>query len=350
MWRAHQPRVPLDRRLHLSEHEQLTMDPERLRVMADLLPLVDDLLPHLKSVEESWQPSDFLPDFGSDAWREDLDALREEALSLDDEMLVVLVGNVVTEEALPSYQAALNRFGGLTDRTGVEDHAWAQWSRGWTAEEKRHGDVSRGYLYLSGRVDMRSVEQTVQHLLRNGFDTGAGGDPFRGLSYASIQEHATKTSWRQLGSIVGKAGAPLLHRICGHIAADEARHERVYRAMMQGILDREPAGALEALRDTLGRVAMPAKTMSDGHSRKLFQSFADVGRRLGVYDLRDYAENVRGFVRELGLEGIEGLRGEAARNQDEICGLADRYDRQAEMLDRQRIRPMPFRWIHNRRA
>ena len=265
-------------------------------------------------------------------------------------MLVVLVGNVVTEEALPSYQTALNRFGGLTDRTGVETHAWAQWSRGWTAEEKRHGDVSRAYLYLSGRVDTHSVERTIQHLIRNGFDTGAGGDPFRGLSYASIQEHATKTSWRQLGTIAGKAGAPLLHRICGLIAADEARHERVYRAMMKGILERDPEGALEALRDSLGRVAMPAKTMSDGTSRRLFQHFADTGRRLGVYDLRDYADNVEGFVNELDLASMEGLSGAVGRYRDEICALPTRYRHSAEILDRQRPRRVAYPWIHGRPA
>ena len=329
---------------------QLTMHPERLRVMADLLPAVEALLPNLKSVEASWQPSDFLPDFGSEGWSEDLDDLRAEAANLSDEMLVVLVGNVVTEEALPSYQTALNRFGGLTDRSGVEMHAWAQWSRGWTAEEKRHGDVTRGYLYLSGRLDMRSVEETIQHLLRNGFDTGADGDPFRGLTYASIQEHATKTSWRQLGGIVRRAGAPRLQKMCGLIAADEARHERVYRAMMKGILDREPSGALAALRDTLGRVTMPARTMTDGTSRKLFQNFADVGRRIGVYGLRDYADNVEGFVAELELETLGGLDGDAARHRDEICGLPTRYRESANLLDRQRVRPSAFRWIHGRRA
>jgi len=332
------------------EHQQLTMDPARLRVMADLIPLVEEQLPNLKSVEESWQPSDLLPDFGGETWTEDLKSLREEARNLSDEMLVVLVGNVVTEDALPSYQAALNRFGGMTDRTGVEDHAWALWSRGWTAEEKRHGDVSRGYLYLSGRVDMKSVEQTVQYLIRNGFDMGADGDPFRGLTYASIQEHATKTSWRQLGSVVRKAGAPQLHKICGLIAADEARHERVYRAMMKGILDRDPGGALEALRDTLGRVAMPAKTMTDGRSRQLFAKFADVGRRLGVYGLRDYADNVQGFVDELSLDRLEGLSGEAAQSQEEICALPTRYREMAGMLDRQRARPVAFSWIHGRSA
>ncbi len=333
------------------KHQQLTMDPDRLQVMIDLLPHVDGLLPNLKSVEESWQPSDLLPDFGGETWSEDLASLRAEALNLSDEMLVVLVGNVVTEEALPSYQTALNRFGGLTDRTGVETHAWARWSRGWTAEEKRHGAVTLGYLYLAGRVDMNSVEQTIQHLIRNGFDTGAGGDPFRGLTYASIQEHATKTSWRQLGSIAGKAGAPQLHKMCGLIAADEARHERVYRAMMKGILERDPEGALEALRDTLGRVAMPAKTMADGKSRHLFQHFAHVGQRIGVYGLRDYADNVEGFVEELRLDGLEGLpEGDAARHRDEICALPVRYRQQAEILDRQRVRPVAFPWIHGRRV
>ncbi len=329
--------------------EQLTMDPEKLRVMADMIPLVEDLLPNLKTVEESWQPSDFLPDFSGD-WEEDLANLRGEAAELTDEQLVVLVGNIVTEEALPSYQAALNRFGGMTDRTGTEEHPYAKWSRGWTAEEKRHGDVTRCYLYLSGRVNMRSVEQTVQHLIRNGFDTGAQGDPFRGLTYASIQEHATKTSWRQLGGIVRKVGAKRLHKMCGLIAADEARHERAYRAMMFGILERDPTGAMEALRDTLGRVAMPAKTMSDGVSRKLFQHFSDVGRRIGVYDLRDYAENVEGFVQEAKLETLGDLCPQAERHRDEICEMPHRYRRQAEMMDRMRSRAVPFRWLHDRRV
>ena len=34
----------------------------------------------------------------------------------------------------------------------------------WIAEENRHGDVLNKYLYLSGRVDMRAVERTVQQV------------------------------------------------------------------------------------------------------------------------------------------------------------------------------------------
>lgn len=319
----------------------------RLQILHDLLPLVGELLPTLKTVEDSWQPSDFLPDFGAEGWREDLDNLREEAAALTDAMLVVLVGNIVTEEALPSYQVALNRLG-VPDQTGVDSHEWARWSRGWTAEEKRHGDVTRAYLYLSGRVDMRSVERTIQYLIRNGFAMGDEGDPFRGVAYASIQEHATKTSWRQLGNIVRKEGARRLHQMCGLIAADEARHERVYRKVMAGILEADPQGALEALNETLGVVTMPAKHMSDGVTRQLFQKFTEVGARLGVYGMRDYAENVEGFIKDLDLETRCGLVGDANRYRDNICGLPSRYRRAADAMERSRSRPMAFQWIHGR--
>ena len=120
--------------------------------------------------------------------------------------------------------------------------------------------------------------------------------------------------------------------------------------MMFGILERDPTGAMEALRDTLGRVAMPAKTMSDGVSRKLFQHFSDIGRRIGVYDLRDYAENVEGFVQEAGLETLGDLCPEAERHRDEICMMPERYRKQAEMMDRMRSRAVPFRWLYDRRV
>jgi hypothetical protein len=95
---------------------------------------------------------------------------------------------------------------------------------------------------------------------------------------------------------------------------------------------------------------MPARTMTDGSDRQLFQHFADVGRRLGVYGLRDYADNVEGFVAELGLGTLGGLEGQAARHRDEICALPGRYREMAEVLDRQRARPRAFRWIHGRQV
>ncbi len=37
------------------------------------------------------------------------------------------------------------------DETGAQSHPWAVWTRHWTAEENRHGNLLNKYLYLSGR-------------------------------------------------------------------------------------------------------------------------------------------------------------------------------------------------------
>jgi acyl-[acyl-carrier-protein] desaturase len=266
-------------------------------------------------------------------------------------MLVVLVGNIVTEEALPSYQTAFNRYQGVADQTGVDQHPWARWSRAWTAEEKRHGDVTRAYVYLSGRVDLRSLEDTVQHLLRNGFDMRADGDPFRALVYAAFQEHATKTCWSQLGRIVGNVGAQRLHKICGLVAADEARHERVYATLLREAVRRGPAVTIRALFETLAHnVIMPARTMTDGTDTRLFAHFADVGQRIGVYTFADYATNLSQMIDGLGLQTLGGLSGEASECRDTICALPARFHELAEQRAAAPPRPVPFRWISGRSA
>ena len=324
---------------------------ERLAALQELEPFLEGLLPNLRSVEDCWQPSDFLPALGATAWRDQVETLRAEAANLTDEMIIVLVGNVVTEEALPSYLAALNRFTGMADKTGTDTHAWAQWSRLWTAEEKRHGDLTRTYLYLTGRANMKAVERTVQHLLRNGFDTKAEGDPYRGIGYAAFQEHATKRSWNQLGQLAGSVGAPLLHKICGVVASDEARHERVYVGLLREAVRRDPVGALEALEATLcGGIVMPARSMTDGRDHRLFGRFAEVAHRIGVFTLADYAESLAQLVDALGLAALTGLPAEAQRARDAICGLPEEHRKRALGTTAKVSRPAPFSWIFDRRA
>lgn len=66
----------------------------------------------------SWQPSDFLPDPSSAEFMDAIQELRKECKNLPPEYLVVLVGDMVTEEALPSYMSMLNRMDGSKDHTG----------------------------------------------------------------------------------------------------------------------------------------------------------------------------------------------------------------------------------------
>ena len=164
-------------------------------VIESLQGRVEANLSLLHPVDQAWQPTDYLPDLTAEDWSDQLHKFRESAECLPDELLVVLVGNMVTEEALPSYAISLERV--ANDPTGTTDTPWARWLRGWTAEENRHGDLLNAYLRLSGRVDMKAVERTIHHLIRNGFAAGTEGSDYAGLIYAAFQERATRIDPRQ---------------------------------------------------------------------------------------------------------------------------------------------------------
>lgn len=71
----------------------------------------------------------------------------------------------------------------------------------------RHGDLLNRYLYLTGRVDMRSIEVTIQHLITNGFNPKIKKDPYKGFIYTSFQERATKISHQNVARLANTAGA-----------------------------------------------------------------------------------------------------------------------------------------------
>jgi acyl-[acyl-carrier-protein] desaturase len=302
----------------------------------------------LKPIESSWQPSDFLPGLSDPDWKERLDTLQAGAKNLPDDLLVVLVGDMVTEEALPTYQTWINRLHGLTDETGVSDSPWSRWSRGWTAEENRHGDLLNRYLVLSGRVDMRAVEVTIHHLINAGFDPQTENDPYLGFIYTSFQERATKISHRNVATLALRAGDETLHRICGVIAGDEARHEKAYKLFMTKIFEADPVGAITAFATMMKRkIVMPAVMMRDGISESLFLRFSRVAQRTGVYTAMDYADIVESLVKHWNIETLPGLSDIAARSQDYLCSLATRY---RALAGRATIMTGPdhFSWVFDR--
>ncbi len=320
----------------------------RFEAVKSLEGFVAENLPSLlKPVHENWQPSDLLPDSSQPEWMQSLEELRRQAAALPDELLVVLVGDMVTEEALPTYQTWINRLAGVTDATGASDSSWARWSRGWTAEENRHGDLLNRYLYLSGRVDMRAVEVTVQNLISRGFDPKTDNDPYLGFVYTSFQERATKISHRNVATLAGRAGEVNLHRICGLIAGDEARHERAYKLFMKKIFEIDPREAVHAFATMMRRkIVMPAVLMHDAVEENLFMHFARIAQRAGVYTVRDYADIIEDLVEYWRIPALGGLSGLAAEAQEYLCGLAERYRAVAErVVSGNSVR---FSWIFGR--
>jgi acyl-[acyl-carrier-protein] desaturase len=66
-----------------------------------------DILTLLKPVEKSWQPQDFLPNPTSYGFVEQVTELRKRTKDILDDYFVVLVSDMITEEALPTYQASI---------------------------------------------------------------------------------------------------------------------------------------------------------------------------------------------------------------------------------------------------
>ena len=306
----------------------------------------------LAPVDRAWQPADFLPDLSAADWVEQLTRFRDSASTLSDDVLAVLVGNMVTEEALPNYAVSLNHI--VKDTTGTGEAPWALWLRGWTAEENRHGDLLNAYLRLTGRVDMRAVERTIHHLIargfnpmRGGFDPASQGDAYAGLIYASFQERATRISHGNLARLALAQGDAALARICRRIAGDEARHESFYTGVVGRVMGRDPEGGVLAFRELLrGVIAMPGRRMADGRTPGLFDRFAAASQRLGVYTARDYAGIIGHLVGEWRIAELS-VAGKAARAQDYVCGQAERYERFAdEVAEGLMDRPAAgFGWI-----
>jgi len=323
---------------------------DRWAVIAALEPAVAENLDLLVPIDKAWQPTDYLPDLEAENWRDEVERFRQTAQAISDELLVVLVGDMVTEEALPSYAVALN--GLVRDDEGTSPTPWARWLRGWTAEENRHGDLLNAYLRLTGRVHMRAIERTVHALIVNGFNPKSHADPYNLIVYTSFQERATRISHGNVGRIASSEGDPNLARICSMIASDETRHESFYTRMMGRVLEHDPAGGILAFRSMLrGLIAMPGRFMDDGRDPDLFDHFAIVAQRAHVYTARDYASIIDHLVKAWNIAG-RGVTGKAAQAQDELCRQAERYerlaDRMAATLEKQP--PVAFSWVHDRKV
>ncbi|XP_031391539.1 LOW QUALITY PROTEIN: stearoyl-[acyl-carrier-protein] 9-desaturase, chloroplastic-like [Punica granatum] len=315
-------------------HVQVThsMPPQKIEIFKSLDEWAEqNILVHLKPVEKCWQPQDFLPDPSSEGFEEQVNELRERAKEIPDDYFVVLVGDMITEEALPTYQTMLNTLDGVRDETGASLTSWAIWTRAWTAEENRHGDLLNKYLYLSGRVDMRQIEKTIQYLIGSGMDPRTENSPYLGFIYTSFQERATFVSHGNTARLAKERGDLKLAQLCGTIASDEKRHETAYTKIVEKLFEIDPNGTVLAFADMMRKkISMPAHLMYDGKDDNLFENFSAVAQRLGVYTARDYADILEFLVGRWKIEELTGLSGEGQKAQDYVCGLPPRIRRLEE--------------------
>lgn len=307
----------------------------RLEVMKFLEKDIDTFVEnYLVPVETIWQPSDMLPDSRKETFFDDLKELREIAKDLPYDFWVVLVGDTITEEALPTYESWLMDVEGI-DQVNEGGNGWSKWVRHWTGEENRHGDLLNKYLYLSGRVNMREVEITTHHLISDGFDIGTDRDPYKNFVYTSFQELATYISHNRVSQIAKKFGDNKLSKMCKLIAGDEMRHHLAYSEFVDRIFKVDPSEMMLAFQHMMKlKIVMPAHFLRESGDAlgSAFERFSDSAQRIGVYTAADYVDILKKLIEKWQIDKIDGLTAEAEKARDFLMKLPDRMTRISERI------------------
>ncbi|MFV9549591.1 acyl-ACP desaturase [Algibacter sp. PT7-4] len=315
----------------------MSLKNKRLEVMKFLEKDVDALMEkYLIPIENIWQPTDFLPnsETTNDAFFEEVKEIRELAKDLPYDFWVVLVGDMITEEALPTYESWLMDVEGV-DQIEGGGNGWGKWVRQWTAEENRHGDVLNKYLYLSGRVNMKEIEKTTQYLIADGFDIGTDRDPYKNFVYTSFQELATYISHNRVAKIAKDKGNKRLAKMCKIISGDEMRHHHAYSDFVERIFKVDPSQMMMAFHYMMKqKITMPAHFLRESGSKisSAFEEFSNTAQRIGVYTSTDYVDILQKLIERWDIGSITGLNDEAEKARDYLMKLPARMYRLSERM------------------
>jgi acyl-[acyl-carrier-protein] desaturase len=322
----------------------------RLEVMKHLEKDVNTLIQkYLIPPETIWQPQDFLPDAREANFTDKILEIQELAKEMPYDFWVVLVGDMITEEALPTYESWLMDVDGMDQ---VEGNGWATWIQQWTAEENRHGDLLNKYLYLSGKVNMKEVEITTQYLIADGFDIRTGRDPYKNFIYTSFQELATYISHNRVSEIAKKHGNKQLAKMCKMVAGDEMRHHNAYSEFVDRIFKVDPSQMMLAFTDMMKKkITMPAIFLreSGGKIGTAFEEFSNTAQKIGVYTARDYVDILNKLINTWEIDKITNLTDEAEKARDYLMKLPSRMIRVAERM----VVPdnnYKFKWVEESRV
>ena len=293
-----------------------------ITLLRELEPVVETELNRHLSMSKEWFPHDYVPwgqgrDFGllgGTDWAPEDSHVSPEA----KEALLV---NLLTEDNLPSYHAAIAKIMG-------RDGAWGQWVGRWTAEENRHSIVIRDFLTVTRALDPVVLERARMQHMEIGYEPDHGDKVLHGVAYVSFQELATRVSHRNTGKASGDA---LCEQMMQRVAADENLHMIFYRNVLAAALEVAPNEAMRAITDVVRGFQMPGYTI-DGFLRKSVQI-----ANAGIYDLRLHHDEVlMPVVREWKVFELEGLDAEGEKAREELADFMGGLDAAAKKFEERR--------------
>jgi acyl-[acyl-carrier-protein] desaturase len=276
-------------------------------MLAELLPTAERLVDRHLGMAKEWFPHDLV-----DWRRPPTGAKAGSTESLPDGVASALFVNVLTEDNLPYYFAAID---GLFGREG----AWGYWTRRWTAEEGRHSIVLRDYLIMSGHVDPVTLERARMAQVTGGVSPQPTSiaDAF---AYLALQELATRIAHHNTGKALPDAEG---YGVMKRVAADENLHYLFYRDLVSAALEIDPSGMIEAIKRQVIGFEMPGTGITD------FAEHAQAIARAGIYDLRVHHDSILRPV-VLGhwdIAGREGLTPSAERARTRVIQFITRLGR-----------------------
>lgn len=296
--------------------EQRITPPEVLAHRNELVRSLDDRAgaladKYLLPEEKIWFPDKFIPP----SLEGKIDLRDREGVRVPRLLAVVLVGNGITEDGLSMFETMLNRAEGMADDTGADDTGHAKWSRGWTAEELRHGRVIRSYLECVPSVDLSAVDRIQHKYIAGGFDPGIRRDPYRLVVYPSMQEPATETPHKRTGHAAHDHELLVLTKTSIQVGSDEGRHGNYYADMGSEIIDRDPEGFI----DEYYYIAHERKMVMPGANMDGFAVFMNAAIALDAYGPADYVKIVADLNARWDLEHLS-LTGDADRKREKLLG------------------------------
>ncbi len=308
----------------------------QLQVLADAAPAVAALIDRHEASRLDWLPGE-LVDFSDDDQLPALRELRDRARGLDPAIKVSVMLNLLTEEGLPHFHRIISEHVG-------SQAIWQRWTRLWTAEEDRHGNVMRDYARDAALFEPGALDRLQFDFLDAGFDPDWAGSPYRLLAYTSLQERATQVSHANTARLAA-AHEPLLQKVLARLAGDEARHCAFYRDAFALALAADPDAALLELATVAPKLSMPGGTIAG------FQMMAEVERQAGVFGPREYAALVSESLSHWAIGDVEPHGSEARRARDALMALPARLGALADRLEhRRQLKTFEFAFLRDRLA
>ena len=233
---------------------------------------------------------------------------------LPDGVRSAIYVNLLTEDNLPYYTHTILSF---SDR----DHPLSEWTRRWTAEERRHSDVIRDWAIATRAIDPKLLEDG-RMVQMSGGKVPQPTSVADMLAYTSLQELATNIAHRNTGAQLDKErkGSMVMARVAG----DEMLHHRFYKGLAGAAIEVNPSEMVVAISQQIRSFKMPGTGIPD------FKTHEKAIAEAGIYDLSTFLFRVvEPTLEAFEFDEIRDISAEAEKERERTHKFLGRLSRLA---------------------